>query len=761
MLCVRLSRCLLVVIVVLLVIRCETILGDTVYVVDGIPNTNHLVLVVDHVYRLVETVPDEIYIEFKRTVSYVDEYDEDASSIDYRVISFNCYWLKPFPSGSFYAFEVLATFVVTPLEPRCSISFNVEEHEGTAYASTMISFSMKVRVLILRIRRHITGELNIGSLILKYLLNNTEPEHRFDAVVEKRVKNSTTVATYSGVFRLNLATVVVNVFTTRMWLGAVVLTNYTVSGNLTTGVVIEPLYNVTLCGELPATFGTSLLTLASIGSSEITLRMEPGRMVCNYTVVALQPGYNRTVSTLVRSGAFTATIDLTTHIYGLRLLFPSPVAVVYKNGSVWEVVVTIPISVDGYYVVYPNLRVNATAFHNIFGSIPCSNVTINKNGTYSITCSKRYTGNVEFDDIVNSKIYITIRYTDELGYTRVITGETTVTATDPSSIAGQAWMLYNYVSNTLLLGAVMIVCMMIFSYIFEVITGRSLFRIDILRGVLLTVVVSALIFRVIIPAALLGFSAIVANIPILRNYLADLVGVEDPAVLFSRMVGYYDRLFSKIEADLNTYFIGSMNAIFAHLAFLTGIALSLFIAAMALSTPLTPGGGTPFASIASTIFSFVFGVVSILMAQIQMVAFVIAGLSVVRILVFIVTALIMVLTVVGIVMICIPTPVTQMIGEDLVSASMIFLLALPLTAPVTYAIYMHIMESSMRNIQFPFFLGFIPGPGIMEPLIKMVVYVVSAGIALLVIVSTLAVVLSRTGVATGISEALSGLVLRG
>lgn len=749
-------------VVVVLVAFSEVTWGDSEHVVDGVLNTKHLVLVVDHLYRLVESVPDELYISFEETVAHIDEYTPPPPGVDYRLVSSNTSWIKPFPPGSFYAWEIRGTVVVTPLEPRFTVSFNVTEHNNTLYAGVQISFSMKVRVIIVGIRRQIVGDLNIGSLILKYLLNNTLPEYYYNVTVEKRIGNSVTTETYSGVFKLNLSTAVVQVFTARMWLGGVTLTNYTITGNLSAGAWVEPVYTVTLCGEIPSDYGTTLLTLASIGTSEMLLILEPGSTVCNSTRVTLQPGYNKTVPVLVRSGMFTALLELRTHIFGLELVFPVPSAVVYKNASLWEVVVTVPVVVSGYYITYPILTMRAQAVHQVFGSIPCTPVTVNKNGTYYVSCRKSYGGDIEYEDVVGSKIYITLQYTDELGYKRVLSGEVVVTATDPTSIAGQAWLIYNYASNTLLLGAVMVIALMAISYLIEIISGRSLlFGIDVLRGVLLTLVVSAIIIRLVIPSALIGFSAIIANIPILRNYLGDLVGIDDPAVLFSRMVGYYDRLFNKIEADLNTYFMGSMNSIFANLIITTATAVALFITALALSTPLTPGGGTPIASIASTLFSFVFGVISILMAQVQLAAFVIVGLSVVRVLVFVVTALILVLTVVGVIMICIPTPTTQMIGEDLMSASIIFLLALPITAPVTYAIYMHVMETSTRYIRFPGFFPFIPVFGIMDPLARMIVYIISSSIALMMIVGTLAAVLTRTGVAVGIAEALSGFVLRG
>lgn len=724
-------------------------------------NTDQLILVADQQGRVVVAAPGEVYFSFEGASDFADTYPENTS-LQMVLVNSSGRWIRELPSGSFYAEEIKATVIVVPSEPRCMFSFNSSVVNGTLYGGVRISFSLRAYITLTLFESLLSGTVDIGRLIKKYLLGNTDPVYYCEAVVEKRVNNQTQVETYGVYFKLGMDQASLRVQTVRIWLADLYLSSYVASGNLSSSITIEPVYSVTLCGEIPSDLRAGLTALISIAGTDVVLRMSPGTVTCNTTQVPLTPGANQSIVLNIRSGMFTAVAEVNKTIEGYRLTLSRPSAVAYSHNSTWDIRVVVYIAAGGYYGSYPRLVFTASALNQFFGDIPCRSVVVSGNGTYRIECYKQQGLAVNWTDVEQSQIYITIHYTDELGVVHSFEGWVDLSVVNPSALSWQAWSLFQATVNTMLIGMVGIIVLLFISYIKELVTGRPLVSPDLLKGILLTVSVAVVLINIVIPAVYMIFGNTIAYIPSLSKYIGDLAGISDPVTAFSRMIGYYDKLFSRIEADYNTYFIGGMGAIVSIMSGLMLMAFAFFIAALALSTPLTPGAGIPLSSLGSVMLSAAFGLVTVLITQVQLSAAILVALALVRILMYITVAIILIVFLLGTILICVPTTMTQTIGEDFLSAGLVFLLAFPLTGPLSYAVYSFIMDQAMQYASFPIWMVLVlPVTAIVTPLMQMTIFLISAGVALLVVVGTLTFILSRTGIAVGLAEGISGLIFRG
>ncbi|MEM1829899.1 MAG: hypothetical protein QXE75_04430 [Sulfolobales archaeon] len=731
--------------------------------VAGVVNYDSVLLVLDNIGTVIGSYPTELEISFEYTRFYM-EYSNEMI-VKYRVRNYYAQWWPDIPAGMFYVPDVDGIFKIELKDKY----IQVKELSTTNYEGVVVEISLKVSVDIVRLGVGNISVLHLGNYVLQYVLNGYNPRIFYEVEVEKVVGNQTLTQLYRDTVEFDLSQVKVSTYILWIWVDEINLDEYIPQGNLTSGgIVFRPAYTIKVCGKLSKTYPIAMSMIVGVSDREATLKVRSRAESCTTLHnVSLTPGINQTITLIVKSGAFSMSLSYEgINIEGLIVSISSPFGRVFASGSSWTVVLQSIVFVSGYYGTFPLIRVEGSASNEIFGSIDCRSLTISGEDVYNLVCEKTVYRDLNPEDIENSKFSFTVVYFDEKGKVWRYSAEVRLFIMDLSTITGQVTSIYAMSMNTVLIGVVIVLVIYIISYIKEMITSIPLFDTYLLRGALLTLVVAYAILSVGIPLVYYIFGRIIENMPLLNKYVS--IKATDFRSAFGEMVNYYDQLFNMIMRDYENEFIHSIGMIMVWVQATTAVAMGLIAVALSLSTIWTPGAGIPFSSLASGMISVSFGIVSMIMMQTQMGVYALVAVTVSRIMVIVVTAVILTLMTIGVALMCVPTPMTQRIGEDLFGAGLIYMIVFPLIAPLSYSIYMHLMDV-VRNQGALDIVGnicvYIPIPvciiGFIPFMLRMVAFVVASGVATMLILGTLGYILSRTGVATGIGEALSSLVWRG
>lgn len=768
---VQLAVAAVLLLVVLQVAGTTTVNAYDGNVVKGVGTSDGLILVVDIDGKVVGVHPTDFYIMFEYNKIYEDNLANVTANLT--VKSCNGGWTS-IPSKVFYAPEVDGVFIVESPSMEVSCYANSSErYEGPTkkvLGITTVRLYAKAKVSVVKLGVRNVRTIPIGRYILDYVLYGQMPLAWYIVTVEKNVNGTPYYDYYHEYLTLNISTVEVEVYVIEVWMNKIKLKEYRERGKFESGgVILTPVYDIEICSTLSGSYKGTIELLVILSDRELKLSTSSSRVTCkNISDVLLTPGANQTLVMSVRTGFFSLILRYErVNVNGLVVSIGSPYVRITSSGSTWTCLLQSFITINGFYDPFPQVSVQAWATGDIFGSIDCTVPTLTGEGVYSVDCEKSVTGEFNWTDIKNASFRFTIVYTDEKGRAWTYSSEVKALVTDPSSIAGQMSMVYNMSLNTILLGVVACTTLLIVSIIKELYTGTPLIDPYIIRGTLLTLTVAYAVMALGLPMTYQVFWKLVENTPLLNRYLTP-PSLADPATMFRQMISYYDTLFARIMLDFEKEFVGSIGKIMTWLQLMTAFAIVMIAIALALSTIFTPGAGIPFSSIASGIMSLVFGIISILMMQAQMGVFVVIAVTIARVMIFVATALLLSLMVLGTFLICIPAPFTQRIGEDLFGAGLLFMIAFPLIAPLSYAIYMHVMDTvrmggvleALGNV-----CVFIPFPicfaGLVPHLTRMIAFVVASGVVILLVLGGLGYILSKTGVAVGIGEALSSLVWRG
>lgn len=736
----------------------------------GTISAQNLMMVVDRYGKVVGVYPQDLSF----IVSYTKQYESrhiNATKVLYSVLECNAYWILGVEPGLYYIPDIDAVIRVEPrsIEKSCHAQVETQYNGSTKIdiGSVAVQVSTWIDITFVSVGARVS-EIPIGQLFVKYV-TGFNPVFGYTVVVRKVVNDYEYTDTHIEHVTVNMEQEVVRIFVVDVWLKNLTLSKYQKQGDLQAGgVIISPLYAVEVCGKVSETYRTFLAVDVSVYNKGVTLLLRPGIAECKKLEdLALPPGANQSVVLNIRTGVFSIQAEYVVDVEGLVVSISKPVAKVIASGSTWIAVVQTMVGVSGYYRVFPTVSVHGEVFNEVFGSIDCVSPRINGSGGFTLLCQKSITGDIEERDIADSIFVASVTYTDEGGKSWNFEAHVKAFIMSMGSVAGQIMTMYTLAGNLLLGGILAIVLILVVSHFKEMITGYHLVDPYLLRGALMTVTVSYVILAFIIPGVYYVFGKIVENTPILNKYIS-VPATPNPRDAVGAMVSYYDQLFATIMKDYEVEFVGSLGRIMTWVQLMAAIGMGLMVVALALSTFWTPGAGIPFSSVASGLFSLVFGILSMLMMQIQMGVFVIVGVTVASIMVAVVTAVVLSLMLLGVVLICIPTHSTQRLGEDIFGASLLYLIVFPLLAPISYAIYSHLMDV-VRTGGVADVLGgaciFLIAPiclsGFVTNVIRMVVFVVASGAATMLVLGSLGYILSRTGVATGIGEALSSLVWRG
>lgn len=759
-----------VVIVLLLHLHSPVLHASTT--VAGTTTVDSIFLVVDNNGNVVGSYPSEFNILFEYTKFFGEEFTN--TSVEYRVLECTAgWWGMGIPSRTFYVPEIDGVIKIEGenVSGLCyaSVENVVEGNTTRSSAGVVVKVSTKASIQIISLRTN-TTTLPIGSYILQYVFGGWPPSMYYRVFVEKDIGGYKYYDLHQELLLVDFTSVTISTHIVEVWLNELRLRAYMERGSFNAGgVVLVPSYDVEICGKLSEAYGGKLSMIVSLSDREGVLEIPAGSMKCvNLSNTTLTPGANQIITLSVRSGAFSIALRYEgINVEGLVVSLSRPFGRVIASGSIWNALIQSLVTLTGYYSSFPTVVVKGSVSNVFFGSFECQTLTINQEGAYTLLCEKTIFGNFNWVDIENSNFRTYVEYIDERGGIWRYSAEVRLSVSDPSSIAGQVSLVYTYSMNVILMGVIVVILFYFISFVKEMITGTPLIDPHMLRGTLLTLVVTYAVLSVGIPTVYYTFGKIVENIPLLNKYITPITST-DPNVAFAHMISYYDQLFTAVMRDFEVEFSGSIGKIMSWLQSTTVFALGLMVVALALSTFWTPGAGIPFSSIASGIISLVFGIIGMLMMQVQMGVFALVAITISRVMVYVVTSVVLALMVLGVMLICLPIPTTQRIGEDLFGAGILYMIAFPLIAPLGYAMYMHLMDSirvqgaieAIGNIciMIPVplcFIGFIPF------ITRMIAYVVASGVVTLLILGSLGYILSRTGVAAGIGEALSSLVWRG
>jgi len=730
----------------------------------GSLSSDDVLIVSDQSGKVVGVYPSGgLYVEYQYTYTYGTD---ETGEVSYEVYDYRWWWSNPRsgPPPSVSVPSINAT-----LRLDCEVKMNavagsysrIEDNTTVTSAAIVIGINVKIYIEFDKAPTT-TGSIDLGS-ILSSAFGTSSPTISYIVTGAKYVDGQKTEdVTVSDDVVLSLTDLKVRILGISIYPDKVTKTGYVDSGSLDSGVVITPVYSIDVCGRVIGGDASYELVVSYADKEAILVIDSSSRPRCATIANAtITPNENATIPIVVKSGAFTIYLNYTKPVDGAVITIGRATGRAVGSPGKWNFIVTIPVSVSGYLNSSRGFTVSGSVSGSTIGTIQCQSLNINLPSTYTLTCNATSTFGGSASDIVNATYTATVTLVDDLGRTHTYTGSVYMDALDPTNIADLAWEIYSIASRALFMGVIITVGLMIISLVKQSVTDFPLLDPNYLRGAMLTMVVAILIIYVAIPFTYGVYAEILSNIPLFQQYVTPPPS-GDPKAVFTHLVGYYDKLFQEIESDYQTRFVANVQGIFDSVRNLIAVFLGIMIVALALS--FFAGAGIPFASMGSMFLSAVFTFLSLVLLFAPGGAMILVGVAIGRLVVLLTSAIVIAVMTLGVFFIAMPTPLTQRLGEDMFSAGVMYFVTFPLLAPVSYAFYKYVVETTSRSIttspiSIP--IGavslFIP----LEQIINITIYITASGVVLLMVLISLSYILQRTGIALGLGEALSGLVWRG
>jgi len=731
-------------------------------VVRGTLSTNDVLLVADNAGNVVGVYPSDFYIKYVYSYTYSTN---ETGEVNYEILSKGWWW--SYPGEPPDTLNVPDAGLLLRLNYDVKFGANLGnktetvDNVTTSIAGIDISLEVTIHIEFVRIPK-VAGSIDIGGYLRKYLFGGRDPVISYYVTALKYVDGRPDRTIYiSDDVVLSLDGLVANIHTISVYIDRVNLTRYNDSGSLDSFAVVSPVYDITVCGNVHGSSKTySMIVTYGDKEAVLTIDGDPDPECTTIRNVSITPG-NSTITLFAKSGSFVLKLDYNTTVEGAIVTLGKASGRAVGSPGKWKFTVTVPVSVYGHLGSGREFMITGSVSGDPIGSIPCQPLTINGTGSYTLLCNATVAFGGSADQISNATYSIHVIVTDELGSQHEFQGSFLVNAIDPTNIADIAWYVYDAAAKSLFMGVIMAVILMIFSILKETFTGSPLFDPSHLRGAMLTMIVAAFIIYIAIPYAYSTFIGILSSVPLFQPYVTPPQG-SDPKTVFTHLVGYYDALFQAIESDYQSWYVANVQGIMNSAAFLAGIFAGLMIAAIIAS--LLPGGSIPFASVASALLSTIFAYLSIALTYAPAGAAIMVGVVLGRMVILITTVIITAVMTLGVFLIAIPTPLSQRLGEEMFGAGVLYFITFPLLAPISYSLYRYVLDTASRSIsQSPLSIPlgivsiFIPAQQIMN----IMIYFIASGTAILMVMLTLGLILQRTGIATGIGEALSALFWRG
>lgn len=739
--------------------------------ISGTTNAKEMLIVKDQEGKVVGVYPSDFYVEHVYSTAHGTN---ETGVVSYKVNEKKWWWVYPsygIPTWSIFIPELNAW-----VRLKSDVSFdvvagnNVTAVGNTTYtlAGIAILFSVKTYIYFETAPTQV-GDIDIGYYLFKYAFNGMDPIIGYYTSVTKYINNEPVLnETYSDIIVLDYKSLKVSIHTVELYVKNITKTQYKESGDLDTGALLQPLYNMTVCGNV---IGSSRVYefLVVYADREAVLRIdgdaEPECTTLNN--LFLLAGVNQSVVITVKSGVFTLTLNYTKDVEGATFSIGRATGVATGTPGKWSFAFTIPVYVSGYYSRWPAFSVTGTVVGAATGTIQCETLQITSQGSYNLMCNKTVSYQGTTGEILGQSFTATVTIVDEFGELHEFSGTVLMNAFDPSNVADIAWQAYSAAQSLIAGGMVFVVILMAVSILKEAITGTPLIDPVYLRGVLLTLVVALALLVIGIPYLYGAFTEILSRIPMFQSYVSGVSG-GDPRSVFTSMIGYYDKLFAAIEEDYQIRYVGNIQNILNSLRniIIAFLAIMLIVLAIAAGTAWFGGqiAALPFASIGGTLISIFFAYLGLLLMVTPVGAVVLVGIAVGRIVVLIVTVIATAVMTIGLFMLAIPSPLSQRLGEDMFGSGLLYFIVFPILGPISYTLYKYVIDTSVRGVQEAINIPigsivsfFIP----IRPLAEIMIFFIASGAVVLMIILSLGYVLSRSGIAAGLGEALSSIVWRG
>jgi len=395
----------------------------------------------------------------------------------------------------------------------------------------------------------------------------------------------------------------------------------------------------------------------------------------------------------------------------------------------------------------------------------CNSVPFTASGTYECTVN---IGNIGIKplDVVGATADVSV--TVSLGTTRFSDKITVRCAViSPSSVHGLVASIYNALTR----GAFIVMLGLLILYVLNYVAnffGNPLFDHGTLaQGLMTSVVLATMIF--VIPYFYWVVLSLIYAMPEFRDVLGR-TAISDPNQLLSMppdraiavLMNYYDMTLNQLKIDYKTWFESQLiTHVFARLAtvgviigILLGIALLLIIT----------HNSTTIGALVSPTLGYMSMVIGMMMMLTPLVAVVSTLLAITELVITVTAAVFMIVFMFGLLVAMIPSPISTRLAEDFLGGSIYYMLAIPSFGPIIYAVFMHVrntldfyikqLEASLPHLNLGITNVTIDIVVPVTPLMRMIGYITIASLTLLMISLLHGYLLSRTGVMTGLGEAI-------
>ena len=525
----------------------------------------------------------------------------------------------------------------------------------------------------------------------------------FYVTVEEEKEGKTDYKGFDGVLVLKLSNLPLTVYSIDIGEPVFQLEKYVLERE-SGGYVVKPVYTLKACANfvggveeisLPITFYVAK-NQSYIERKTVFIDSDPEKECAIFTDIALPP--SRTKLPIVLELLNTRlTLEFEASLEGYIIYFPEARGTAVGSENIWNLKVTQPISVEGYFESKTEVAKVSGKLVSSAGEAECGDVVIDRFGYFNMTCWQTLsTANVS-ETLSTAKLYVEVA--DPLGQKHTFTQGIQCSTFDPSRIATLTFDIYDRVINVLFYGTIALATLLIFSYFLGVFTRVAVFNVDLIASLLISAIIMLLLLYFGIPYAYRLMIQLLHSIPAFSEYI-DLPKTFEPKELFVEAMSYYDKLLSKMEEYLDTYFTSQLQAVLGALSTLVVIGMAFIGASMLAS--VSPGAGIAPGSIGGSLLMIVASILSIVLMLGPGVATIIALIVVARMFLILITAIVMVAFLLGVVFSLFPSDISRTIGAELVGAGLMFLIIAPLLGPLSYAFYCYAMNAvSYTHLTLP------------------------------------------------------------
>jgi len=517
--------------------------------------------------------------------------------------------------------------------------------------------------------------------------------------------------------------------------------------------------------------------------SKITLTSNPSGGCSSTTIsdAVIVPGNytgdNKFTLTFT-SGAIRLNMVTDTIVSGASGRASMPFIVILPQGDSWNATIYIgvdytafqddtPLYVGADGTIYLETRNGG----RLSAPFACRMTPITETTTYICNASLGRLG-INPSDVVKAYADVTVRVS-MYGIAHSDSMTVSCAIMSPSNVQGLAATLYRAVVN----GSFVVLLLLVFFYVVNHLAsmiGRQI--VDpyyILQSMMAVIVIAALVFAV--PYFHLYLLSTLYSIPEFSDILR-ATPLSDPGQIVNMppdqavamLMSFYDMTLNRLKLDYKLWFETEMYThILVRLISVGIIIAALFFLALALmATFNSPAAGAAL----GPLVGYLSMVVSMLMTVAPLAGIVNALIAVSEFVVSVAAMVFFAVLLIGLMAAAVPTPTATRFAEDLVGGGVFYLLTIPVLAPIAYATYIYVRNSLDLYIaqvakSLPGIRLWGPGADInlivpIVPMMRMISYVTLASIVLLMITLTHAYLLSRTGIMTGLGEAIMKLAKR-